>query len=35
MTGSYFNLSEPISFEGDKGDGILSFRHYDPNEMVM
>ena len=35
MTGSYFNLCEPITFKGDKGDGILSFRHYDPNEMVM
>ena len=35
MTGSYFNLCEPITFKGDQGDGILSFRHYDPNEMVM
>ena len=35
MTESYFKLESPITFKGEAGDGILSYRHYDPDEMVM
>ena len=35
MTESYFKLESPITFKGEDGDGILSYRHYDPNELVM
>ncbi|HCV88291.1 MAG TPA: xylose isomerase, partial [Alphaproteobacteria bacterium] len=35
MTDSYFQLDSPIGFRGEDGDGVLSFRHYDPDEIVM
>jgi xylose isomerase len=35
MTTGYFGDIGTIPFEGSNGDGVLAFRHYDPEEMVM
>ena len=35
MTETYFKFEDPITFRGEAGDGILSYRHYDPDGLVM
>ena len=35
MTDYYFKLETQITFRSADGDRILSYRHYNPDEMVM
>ncbi len=32
---SYFNLDQPIAFEGATSTNPLAFRHYDAGEVIM